>query len=649
MKISLSTKVAVGTFIIAGVGVILISFLSYTLIRGYFKENTLNNLSLELKQNAKTIKENLDSVHYDAHILVSDENIKALSRAYNNKYHYDSKTNSTYDSIKHSVENNFKSLLAYNDAYFNIRLIYKNGQELIAAVKNLNNKNVSIKTENELQNKAQRSYFQEAIKMKKDDVFISKIDLNKEHGKISVPYIPTIRVAIPIYINGEVFGILIINSNIDFLFTPLHEKSTLSDEIYLANKEGYYLYHPDKRKTFGFDLHTDYKIGDDFDLAKERYFTDNYAFAYTKVYLSNDRYIILALTTTDKFLKEQSSEYKNSLGFYILIISLLIALVTLLLVRYLISPIQRLTQKAKTIATSSDKVSFEGVYTNDEIGELSKSLQIMIEKLEASKKEIEKKVEERTKELNELNENLEDIIKDKTDENIKQLEVLQQQTKLASMGEMIGAIAHQWRQPLNELSIAIQNIKYDYEDGLVDEAYLDEFINSTKKIIMFMSNTIDDFRNFYRIDKTKELFDVKEAIEKTVFMQQAQLQNNHISIEIKGNSFQVNGYKNEFQQVILNIINNAKDILLERNISDAKITIELKDNTVIIRDNGGGIPSDVIERIFEPYFTTKEEGKGTGMGLYMSKLIIEDNMKAKLSVHNSTNGAEFRIKFNEDK
>jgi len=648
MKISLSSKVAMGTFIIAGVGVILIAFLSYSLMRDYFKQNTLDNLSMELNQDARTIKENLDRVNYDIHLLASDDNVKALYRAYTNKYRYDEQTNSTYDSIKNAVAKNFEALLTYNDAYFNIRLIYKNGQELIAAVKDFDNNVVYLKTENELQDKSQRKYFKKAISMDSTNVFISKINLNREHGQLSYPYIPTIRVAIPIYVQKKIFAILIINANINLLFTPLRDFPAKSDSIYLANSDGYYLYNPDKKKTFGFDLHNEYKITNDFNLNKESYFTDTYAFAYTKIYLSNSRYLILARTTTDKFLQEQSTEYKDSLSAYILLITIAIALVTLILVRALISPIQTLTQRAKKVATD-ENASFVGLNTNDEIGELSRSLQTMIEKLESSKKEIEKKVEERTKELNELNENLEHIIADKTTENIKQLEVLQQQSKLASMGEMIGAIAHQWRQPLNELSIAIQNVKYDYEDGLVDEEYLNEFTESAKKIIMFMSNTINDFRNFYRIDKTKELFDVKEAIEKTVFMQQAQLQNNNITIEITGDSFEVNGYKNEFQQVILNLINNAKDILLEKNISDAKITIKLKENSVLISDNGGGIPSNVIDRIFEPYFTTKEEGKGTGMGLYMSKLIIEDNMKAKLRVHNDANGAEFRIDFNEEK
>jgi signal transduction histidine kinase len=353
---------------------------------------------------------------------------------------------------------------------------------------------------------------------------------------------------------------------------------------------------------------------------------------------------------TNNFLLQQSQEYQHKLFIYTFSISLVIAFVLMIIVRMLISPLSTLTQKAKDIASLQDEqnVHFEEIKTNDEIEELSKSLQMMLQKLQESKKEIEKKVQERTQELHELNENLEKIVENKTKENITQLDLLQQQSKLASMGEMIGAIAHQWRQPLNELSITIQNIKYDYEDGLVDEAYIDEFISSSKKIISFMSTTIDNFRNFYRTDKTTESFDVKEAIERTVFLQQAQLDNNNISLEIVGESFSLNTYKNEFQQVVLNLINNAKDALLENKIENGKITIELKNHTITIKDNAGGVPQEILDRVFEPYFTTKEEGKGTGMGLYMAKMIVEKNMKAKLTLHNTQEGASFRIDFHEN-
>jgi signal transduction histidine kinase len=214
------------------------------------------------------------------------------------------------------------------------------------------------------------------------------------------------------------------------------------------------------------------------------------------------------------------------------------------------------------------------------------------------------------------------------------------------MGEMIGAIAHQWRQPLNELGINIQKLKYDQKANKIDDEFIKDFISKNRSIIDFMSKTIDDFRNFFRVDKEKEKFSIKEAIENTTSMQLAQLKNHNVVLNIKGDDFESIGFKSEFQQVILNLVNNAKDAAISNNIEYPVIDIIIKDKKVIIKDNMGGIPNDIIDRIFEPYFTTKDQGKGTGMGLYMSKLIIEDNTGGILSVKNIDGGAEFCINFN---
>jgi signal transduction histidine kinase len=159
-----------------------------------------------------------------------------------------------------------------------------------------------------------------------------------------------------------------------------------------------------------------------------------------------------------------------------------------------------------------------------------------------------------------------------------------------------------------------------------------------------MSKTIDDFRNFFRVDKKKKEFEVKKAIEGVIGIQSAQLNNYGIKIEVEGEDFILNAQESEFKQVVLNIINNAKDAIVEKGIKEGKIKITLKDNTISIQDNGGGIPEDIKMRIFEPYFTTKEPGDGTGIGLYMSKVIIEKNMGGKIEVSNVDGGAKFIIK-----
>ena len=249
-------------------------------------------------------------------------------------------------------------------------------------------------------------------------------------------------------------------------------------------------------------------------------------------------------------------------------------------------------------------------------------------------------------ELQNLNEHLQEEVEKKTQENFKQFQVLQHQNKLASMGEMIGAIAHQCRQPLNELSIRLQKIHYKYEKDEINESYIEEFISKNLTTIAFMSKTIDDFRNFFRIDKEKKLFDIKSAIQEAINLQSAQLKNHNINLILEGNSFSFLGYKTEFQHAIINIISNAKDALIKREIESAEIDIKIIENKILIHDNAKGIDESIIDRVFEPYFTTKAQGEGTGIGLYMSKMIIEDNMKGKISVKNENGGALFSIELN---
>jgi signal transduction histidine kinase len=289
-------------------------------------------------------------------------------------------------------------------------------------------------------------------------------------------------------------------------------------------------------------------------------------------------------------------------------------------------------EEIETIDIFNKKIS---INQDNEYGKLYDEINFMLARIQKSHNA-----------LKEYKNNLENIVKEKIKENTKQLQTLQQQSKLASMGEMIGAIAHQWRQPLNEISTGIQNLKYDFKDGnLNNENFIDDFIEENKKTIKFMSKTIDDFRSFYRTDKQTQDFKVKETIQSVVDMQTAQLKNHNIKLTITGDEFIYNGLQSEFQQVILNLINNAKDALVEKNIQNPTIDIKLQNNTITIEDNAGGVSKDIIDRIFEPYFTTKEQGKGTGIGLYMSKIIIEDNMGCSLEVLNKNNGACFSIDF----
>ncbi|MDR3581144.1 MAG: ATP-binding protein [Oryzomonas sp.] len=265
--------------------------------------------------------------------------------------------------------------------------------------------------------------------------------------------------------------------------------------------------------------------------------------------------------------------------------------------------------------------------------------------------ELERRVRERTEDLAislwELE--LEIAERQRTSEALREKErMLIQQSRLAAMGEMIGNIAHQWRQPLNVLGLTIQQLLLFYDDGQFSREFLAHGVDSSMKLIQHMSRTIDDFRDYFRPDKEKVEFRLGEAVSGALALMEGSLGHHRIATEVFSQCDPaVIGYRNEFAQVILNILSNAVDIFRERGIENPKVTITIGHEgeraVVAIADNAGGIPGEIMEKVFDPYFTTKSSQSGTGLGLFMSKSIIEKNMNGTLTVRNSGDGAEFKI------
>jgi len=279
----------------------------------------------------------------------------------------------------------------------------------------------------------------------------------------------------------------------------------------------------------------------------------------------------------------------------------------------------------------------------------------------------ESALNEKTRQLEDLTRNLEHRVQEEIALRMKNEQILIQQSKLAAMGEMLGAIAHQWRQPLNALGLIVQNLGDAHAFGELNKEYVERNVQKSMSLIQHMSKTIDDFRNFYMPDKEKTAFDAMRAVGDVLTLFSAQLAANDIGYTLTcrthGKIFEneadiipcpaktVRGYRNEFEHVILNLINNAREGILERREQGRpgrgelvfEFTAENGKVTIGMSDNGSGIPPMNLNRIFEPYFTTKDPSQGTGLGLYMSKVIIEKHMGGAITATNGERGAVFTI------
>ncbi len=251
--------------------------------------------------------------------------------------------------------------------------------------------------------------------------------------------------------------------------------------------------------------------------------------------------------------------------------------------------------------------------------------------------------------MNQMIDSLENKIQKEIKQRTNQEKLMMQQSKLAAMGEMIGNIAHQWRQPISEINALLMELETITRYDSLKKEHLLENIRICNEITEHMSTTISDFQNFFKPTKKKEDFSVLTACKKALAIINASLTNNKINLilDIEEDNI-INGYSSEFSHAVLNIISNAKDALVLRKIKNPEIKISIKVGktyTVIkIMDNAGGIQLKDIDTIFEPYFTTKHAKQGTGIGLYMTKMIIENNMEGFVNAKNVKNGALFTIK-----
>lgn len=314
--------------------------------------------------------------------------------------------------------------------------------------------------------------------------------------------------------------------------------------------------------------------------------------------------------------------------------------------------VKRLQEASARLAEGELQVRVADLVGGGELGELGRAFDEMARKLAA-----------REQELSDLNRDLLKRVAEETERRVSHERLLARHIRLAAMGEMIGAIAHQWRQPLATLGATIQSLRMAWEHRCLDERFLEKAEADAQKQLYYMSDTIEDFRNFFSPEKVVERFDVTEKVGEVLQLVAAQFANSNVTLEIVAQAghgrLTIRGYQNEFKQALLNLVSNAFDAVVERMRSAAgqerhgttplcgRVTIALSaaEDWVVVEvdDNGCGIPSEYADKVFDPYFTSKSEGKGTGIGLYMSRLIIEESMGGRLCFTSSPEGTQFRI------
>lgn len=337
--------------------------------------------------------------------------------------------------------------------------------------------------------------------------------------------------------------------------------------------------------------------------------------------------------------------------------SILVGMFLLVFHHLLIKPLEKIKNVVMQIDSNNLASLRLDLHINkkNELFELQFHFNNLMEKLSTAQsqiaftnKELELKVEDRTKELKRLNENLESRIQKAVRESRRQEAILQQQSKLATMGEMIANIAHQWRQPLATNNTIVAILREKEPDELLENDYLDRKLNEIEETNTYMSATIEDFLGYFKPNKSKETFDVKEIIHKTMAILKGKIKQEGVNIHLSiPDADPITTHKQELIQVVIALLSNAIDAMRENSSDKPKIieigVSEAEKMSIAIKDRGKGISDNIMDRIFEPYFTTKPKAQGVGLGLYIAKMITENSLEGTLSAVSDTQGSTFTI------
>lgn len=600
------------------------------------------------------------------------------------------KTNSEFKQL----ENNMLLSIKANQHIFQLRYLNAKGQEIIRFDRLKNDK---IEKMVQLQDKSERYYFQKTKALSSEKFYISDFDLNVENKEIERPFRPTIRIAKPIYSDNIFNGILIINFDAQQLVEKI--KNIKEFDVFYIDLNGNFLLHPNEQKNWSSQLNTNYVAAKEItnlaNIIENPYLDKNQTYYLRKIQLTDNDFYILYSLKKEIYLQELNKLQLDILGLFFIIgvIGLPLAMIsayvqsskTILLdsvINTIPHPIYIKDTKGNFKIVNQALLNFLGFANKKEL--LNKNsyhvvkeatpINSAIKDKEALEKGNLKTIEKYiSKEHNEYyfeiirvkiqyftlfyktyllgiaiditdikrtNQELTQKVNKEVNNRMLTERLLVQQSKMALMGEMIGNIAHQWRQPLSVISTSATGIKIQKELEMLSDQFLIETLDAINNSVQHMSKTIDDFRDFFKPHKNKDEFQLSEAIAKAIALVKPQYVNHDILIIEAIEDAKLYNLQNEFTQALLNLFNNARDELMKQKNQRRLIFIksyvneDSKSVTLVIQDNAGGVPPKIMDKIFDPYFTTKQESNGTGIGLYMSKQIIEEHMDGKLNAEN---------------
>ncbi len=610
---------------------------------------------------------------------------------------------------KSEIQDLFFTITNSNTNFMQLRYIDKNGLEKIRIDRQKEGAIPFIVEKEKLQNKSDRYYFFTSKEKKLEEVWFSAFDLNIENKQVEIPYKSTLRAILPLSNNGKFDGILIINYFMDNFIKKLFN-TPLYDMI-LVNKKGEVLKHYDDKKSWNhYNKNTNYTLENEFkEITKEilnKDFFSNDALVSKKFDLPIRNELILILQLKEKYLQDENMNLYSKY----LLESFIILLLSIILSFLLSSTIQKLYGKYFKVKEFNEtlkkqKTEFKTIFKHSKDGlvildldfnfvNFNKAYMNMVgyskkellhrSCLDLTPKEDIEKTKETLQKVIEVGylENFEKPCIAKDDKiiilsmslslmpdkkrilisvkDISQMKFMENKSRLASMGEMLENIAHQWRQPLSVISTSASGIeaKINYEKEIKKE----DLLECTKIVTTqteYLSNTINEFKNFLRDREEIKTISIVSTIKKALNLTNATfIDYNIMKVLTLDDDIQIEGYENEMAQAFMNIFNNSKEALLETLPKKDKFlfveTTLIKNGLkVIIQDNAKGIKKENLERIFEPYFTTKHQSVGTGLGLSMTHEVLTKKHNATISVSNSNykykeqeyTGARFKIIF----